>query len=279
MRILHTSDLHGSETLYEQLEACIAKYRPHVLVLGGDMLRDGEPPDRAARQREEFENVLAPRIQRWRHFHTELQVLLQMGNHDWLATEAAALARAAADGWHAVTTGSMVTVHGVSFFGISHVPPTPHDAKDFELRDTPHDPPADGVGYLSDPATGALREVRCVKYFTSAPTLDELLTRYPIPASPWILLAHAPPYDTQLDRLPNIDFPVGSKAVRAFIEKHQPTCALHGHIHESPDLTGKISDTIAGVTCVNVGQSRDTLRAVVLDASDPAGTLMRAEPA
>lgn len=58
---------------------------------------------------------------------------------------------------------------------------------------------------------------------------------------------HPPPYDSKLDSAPQLDDeltvqtsmgeqimePVGSKAVREIIERHQPLLSLHGHIHES----------------------------------------------
>jgi uncharacterized protein len=37
---------------------------------------------------------------------------------------------------------------------------------------------------------------------------------------------------------------VGSIAVRRFIETRQPFITLHGHIHESPRLTGSWKDLI-----------------------------------
>jgi len=58
---------------------------------------------------------------------------------------------------------------------------------------------------------------------------------------------HMPPYNTGIDAAPMLDVefriqydssggprmvPVGSTALRALIEEHQPTIALHGHIHE-----------------------------------------------
>jgi uncharacterized protein len=62
-----------------------------------------------------------------------------------------------------------------------------------------------------------------------------------------ILNLHPPPYDSRLDTAPLLDqdlrvrtsmgaqmtTPVGSTAVRAAIEEHQPLLTLHGHIHES----------------------------------------------
>jgi Icc-related predicted phosphoesterase len=62
-----------------------------------------------------------------------------------------------------------------------------------------------------------------------------------------ILNLHVPPYDSRLDTAPMLGqdlrvrtsmgaplmAPVGSTAVRAAIEQHQPLLTLHGHIHES----------------------------------------------
>jgi hypothetical protein len=41
---------------------------------------------------------------------------------------------------------------------------------------------------------------------------------------------------------------VGSKAVRAAIEKYQPLVGLHGHIHES-----RSAQKIGRTTCINPG--------------------------
>jgi len=50
-------------------------------------------------------------------------------------------------------------------------------------------------------------------------------------AMPTLLLTHAPPYGV-VDRLRSGRH-VGSKAVRAFIDEHQPTLCVCGHIHEA----------------------------------------------
>jgi Icc-related predicted phosphoesterase len=67
---------------------------------------------------------------------------------------------------------------------------------------------------------------------------------------------HCPPYKSGLDEAPAIDAdlkllhggralrPVGSTAVRAAIERHQPALSLHGHIHESKGAI-KIGKTLA----------------------------------
>ena len=67
---------------------------------------------------------------------------------------------------------------------------------------------------------------------------------------------HAPPYGTGLDEAPALDAnlrpmhggavmkPVGSKAVRDAIMKHQPMLSVHGHIHESRAIK-KMGRTLA----------------------------------
>ncbi|MFW9786360.1 MAG: phosphoesterase [Candidatus Thorarchaeota archaeon] len=76
---------------------------------------------------------------------------------------------------------------------------------------------------------------------------------------------HDPPYDSSLDTAPilkevegghvvvksggmDVRGPVGSKSVRATIEKYQPLLSMHGHIHESVGYI-KIGRTL----CVNPG--------------------------
>jgi len=49
---------------------------------------------------------------------------------------------------------------------------------------------------------------------------------------PLVLICHAPPLDTGLDRVRD-GLHAGSSAVRAFIEKHEPEYFFCGHIHEA----------------------------------------------
>jgi len=62
-----------------------------------------------------------------------------------------------------------------------------------------------------------------------------------------LMVCHTPPYATKLDRLIN-GTPVGSLAVRQFIEMYGPHMCITGHIHESPgvDLIGRTKVLNAG---------------------------------
>jgi len=50
--------------------------------------------------------------------------------------------------------------------------------------------------------------------------------------NPSVLICHAPPFDTELDRI-RVGLHAGSRAVREFIENHQPEYFFCGHIHEA----------------------------------------------
>ncbi len=57
-----------------------------------------------------------------------------------------------------------------------------------------------------------------------------------------VLVSHTPPYATACDRLSD-GTPVGSTAVREFIEKRQPDLCVCGHVHESKAVD-RIGDTL-----------------------------------
>lgn len=77
-----------------------------------------------------------------------------------------------------------------------------------------------------------------------------------------IAVIHPPPYNSEIDSAPALDedlqmkmdaggvrmAPVGSTAVRSFIEQVQPLVGLHGHVHESRGVA-RIGRTL----CVNPG--------------------------
>jgi Icc-related predicted phosphoesterase len=66
-----------------------------------------------------------------------------------------------------------------------------------------------------------------------------------------LMVCHTPPAHTATDRIMNGQH-VGSPAVRAFIEAHQPAVCVTGHIHESAGI-----DHIGHTTVVNAGAFRD----------------------
>lgn len=68
--------------------------------------------------------------------------------------------------------------------------------------------------------------------------------------NPDVLICHAPPLDTALDRI-HAGLHGGSSAVRSFLERHQPQHFFCGHIHEAEGVVIQIGATRA----MNVGKA------------------------
>lgn len=68
---------------------------------------------------------------------------------------------------------------------------------------------------------------------------------------PLLLVSHVPPRETRVDRLHNGKH-VGSRAVREFIENHQPDLCITGHIHEA-----RGEDRIGSTHIINPGMLKN----------------------
>ena len=133
--------------------------------------------------------------------------------------------------------GRGVTIGGIGFFGLGGSNPTPFGTP-FEVGDP-------DARSLLDAAWPAVASARCR-----------------------VLVSHAPPHGTRLDRGPAL-LHVGSSVVRAFLESHDVSLCLCGHIHEA----GGRQDTVGAASCVNIGafkSGRYALVAVEPDESLPA---------
>jgi Icc-related predicted phosphoesterase len=92
---------------------------------------------------------------------------------------------------------------------------------------------------------------------------------------------HSPPFGTRLDLIQG-GKSAGSRSIKAFIERNQPVLTLHGHIHESPELSGAYIDRIGKTLSINPGQSAWSggdvmkLHAVTFEIEDVERTLIHA---
>ena len=93
-----------------------------------------------------------------------------------------------------------------------------------------------------------------------------------------VFLFHSPPYKTNLDRADiegrkvdhaPVDPHVGSIAIRRFIEEKQPLLTLHGHVHESPGLTGSWKDRIGRTILMSAAHDGPELALIRIDLEDP----------
>lgn len=246
-----TSDLHGQGALYEQLLALAAAHRPEAVLIGGDLCPHAPGPEGVQQQRVFLQGFLVEFARRLREASGETALVLLMGNDDWAANTDCLVAQ---DGalWRYVHERA-VTVRGSRVAGLSWVPITPFSIKDWERWDDGGDEsPARLEGWISRDL-GLVRH--CFDPTRRAPTIASALDGLAgvTPPSSTIFMLHSPPRDTACDMIgPGLH--VGSRAIRAFIERHRPPLTLSGHIHESPRISTSYRDSLGGALVVNPGQ-------------------------
>ncbi len=245
-----TSDLHGQGALYEQVVALVAAHRPHALILGGDLAPHAGGQEGVGRQRLFLQGFFVEFARRLHEAARGIRVLVLMGNDDWSANMDVLEAH---DGtlWHVIHDRA-VEVDGLRVAGSSWVPITPFGMKDWERWEdgAPESPPR-LEGWLSDGA-----DVRPVRLDPArrSPTIAEALDALGARAGGEALyVLHSPPRDTRCDMV-GARVHVGSRAIRAFVERLQPPLVLSGHIHESARVSGAWRDRVGRSIVVNPGQ-------------------------
>jgi Icc-related predicted phosphoesterase len=256
-RLVYTSDLHGDLGLYRSAGEAAVRLRADALILGGDLC-PGTPSVASLRlpieQPEFILYRLSPLLDEWKQAHPPLRVFAIPGNDD-CQTVLPVLEELEMNGLIENLHQESRTLGAYTLVGLSFVPPTPFQLKDFERWDGEWSAGAESYSYRC--VVGTPRGFVVIgdfeAYLDSLPSLDEELRRLPVddPART-VAVLHAPPFDTRCDVLYDGRH-IGSKSVRRWIEKHQPRLTLHGHIHESPKLSGTFFDRIGATIIINPG--------------------------
>lgn len=261
MKLLFCSDLHGDASNFKRLNTAVEEQRPDLIVMGGDMLPDDSalvPSQMGHNQPRYVRETFKPIVARLRQAAGGAPVLFLFGNHDWGSSVAAMDELAEEKLLSVLSHEKPVEINGVRFLGYPYTPPTPWYVKDFERLDEIGDRPPLLGGARWDPRFSRVGTHGAVVLFSKLPAMEEDLSELAVPPDPWIFVAHAPPFNSALDRAyGNKAF--GSRAVRRAIEQHQPMLSLHGHIHESPRVSGAFQQQIGRTIAVNVGQGPGAL--------------------
>jgi Icc-related predicted phosphoesterase len=247
---LFASDLHGHAEHYRRLLELAARERPAVLLLGGDLLPLGGERFIASWLEPSFAG-LRRRLQ-----EAYPLVLLILGNDDPRSAEEE-LAQGERQGLWRYLHGRHLEAFGYQFFGYCCIPPSPFLLKDWERYDVSRYVDVGAVspeeGYRSIPANPGESAAGTIRRDLERLTGEEDLSRA-------VFLFHAPPYGGLLDRADleghevehaPLDLHVGSIAIRRFLESRQPYLSLHGHVHESPRLSGAWRERIGRTWCFN----------------------------
>lgn len=250
MRVLYTVDLHGDPESYEISLRVARERRAAAIVNGGDLLPHAHRNAFAGQRA--FLEWLRGYFGRVRD--AGLGCFAMFGNDDARAL-VGALDDLERDGLCRRLDGRgwLPLGGGWSAVGFCWVPDPPFRLKDWCRHDDAErrSPPQFGTPLVSTPA--GLVE-RPADWVAGLPTIEEELAALPAPPDPGraLFVMHAPPTGLGLD-VTGDGRNVGSRAARRFLEACGWPLALHGHIHESPHVTGRWFGRLGRTTCVNPG--------------------------
>ena len=275
MVVVYTSDLHGNEEHYQELFELAEQRKAQTIIIGGDMLPIHGPFKSSLQEQQNFIfSYLEPKIQDFRSRAPQTTIYAMLGNDDWQASNVH-LGILVAKGTLRLLHGEKHELgSGYELVGYAHVPPTPFTIKDGERRDLQKDV-VDQQRCTACVSQGAkIVVVDPRRYFANVMSIEEELEELPTARDyrKTVYVMHSPPFRTNLDRLFDGRW-IGSQAIRAFVEKYQPYLTLHGHIHESSEISGTYWDRIGKTICINPGQSTEELYAVVFELEDITETI------
>lgn len=258
-KLIYTADLHGNEAFYKRLLKKAEEENIDAIVIGGDLCgREGSTiKDKINSQKIFKENFLMPLFKEFKQKNKDNEIYLIMGNDDFRINFEVLENAEKNKILKSIHNKSAKLNKNYNIAGYSFVNPTPFRLKDWEKFDFDDN---ETLHQLS------AEEIRSIEKEDGTIQTDlQKLKKLSNPEKT-VYVIHAPPFNTKLDII-TTGAHVGSKAVREFIEKEQPLLTLHGHIHESPQMSGSWRDKIGDTICINVGSKYPAkiLNCIVID--------------
>ena len=299
LRIYFATDVHGSDRCFRKFLAAAESYDADVLVLGGDIAGKGLVPIRSHNgslsAKVRGEPVTVPRSEEQR-LRAEIN---RLGFYSLVAgdTEIARMETEPAFLEAAFEQAIIEQIHGWCRLAEERLAPrvrciiTPGNddpkAIDAVLKGAPRiESPEAEICDLGPVVMASCGDVTPTPWNTEreyseeelGARLEKILEPAPV-GRKMVVNFHCPPYGSGLDFAAELDgqlrpvirggrpsiVPVGSKAVREVIKRHQPVVGLHGHIHES-----RAAQKIGSSMCLNPGSdySADVLRGAIVDFAE-----------
>lgn len=261
MKILYITDLHGNIPKYNEIFDIAKELKIGAVINGGDLY----PKNTDLHQQGQFiTGFLDSYLEKFDKIN--IPYLLIPGNDDLKTFDG--LLQDVCNQYKNIflIQKQKVELNGYEFIGFDLVVDYPFRLKDRCRRDSDYFvfPKQFGTGLLSTPI-GFDELEDWIEYSIKISTIEEELTALPtsINIDKTIYVIHMPPSKLGLDVCSDFR-KVGSDSVYNFLKQKQPLLSLHGHIHESVEMTGSWKGNMGKTVCIQPGQMRP-LTYVIID--------------
>jgi len=251
MKILYITDIHGSRWKYEKILEVVDNLEISIVINGGDMLPFGD----FLNQDKFIKNFLNSHFSEFND--RKIYYLAMLANDDLIIYDE--LFNTICNKYKYIISIAQqrFKFQKYEFIGMNLVSDLPFALKDRARKDTKNFilPRQFGTAMIST-LKGWKKIPDWYSYVSTLPTIEEELENLIVPDDfrDTIYIIHIPPANIGLDICQD-GRKVGSIAVYNFLLKHQPLLTLHGHIHESPEISNKWFVYLNQTLCIQPGQS------------------------
>lgn len=285
MKILYVADLHGYPKRFERVFLAAIDHGVEAVVCGGDNFSDlfAAPFDKAIEaQNNLFTTFLPSHLKKYEDAKIHWACILSM--HDLETFDRQFTSLCEKSKYFHNCQNQITSIGGYDFVGTGNVVDIPFPPKNRCRRDTKGWKMEQQFGQpMGITEQGWVPVKDWEKQLMSLPTLLEDLLSLPETSElqKSVYIIHHPPKGVGLgsifldvnesavddDMLTSSEKEIGSEAVYAFLKDRQPLLALHGHVHESPLVTGKWRGKIGDTVCVQPGQNenKDKTHFMIID--------------
>ena len=294
VKVLYTSDMHGNQAQYKTLVEYAQEIKPDAIIIGGELYPKGSEFQREINQdylKRQGDFIVADLPQLLKPLRPT-PVYLMPGNDD------CDLYDTVLDEYAHIFTNidqrRAPFPAGLEIVGYSNVPITPFGLKDrerFDLKEVPqewidaYDIMKKGYNLHGIKSTLGKNGPALSNFSFNEDAAEEFIqTDLAYPAftrnpQKTIYVFHTPTLATALD-ITEFGLHIGSFAVKQFIEQHQPYLTLHGHIHETVDMSGEYKHKIGNSLGMSAGNHNydSKLAVLVFDTDDPSQAVRKKIP-
>ncbi len=265
MKFIYACDIHGDKNKYEKLLSLCLEKNINNIVIGGDLFVKNAPL-RIPIQREFVNGYLKEYFDKLKE--KNINFICIIGNDD-LNIPCKEYYEMIKDYKNIYdVTNSKKNIDDISFIGLQYVLDTPFMRKDNVAREKDFIIPNQfHENIYIDDCQKVITKEQWFEFSKKIPMMENLLNNLPKPDKKAIYLFHDPPYGVGLD-VCNDGSIVGSKAIYNFLLNSDALMSFHGHIHESPKISGKWFSIIGNTISIQPGQTEyddDYMNYVLVD--------------
>jgi len=247
MRFIYATDIHGNIERLNMLLEQAMEHNVKILHLGADFLPKGS--DLLGIQKSFLKKEFKAFYLRCQE--QGITVLVFFGNDDLYTRKKYFKA------YGSLLDETPVTIEDYTFRAYSYICDYPFPLKTACKLDTRDSDRCPCWKYVTVSEKGMEEIPDIDRYFADRTTIEEDL-RDLTADDKTIMAMHMPPAYIGLDECYG-HRQVGSKAIYDWINRIQPLLVLCGHIHESPEMTGKWRENIGKTTVIQPGDHRSIL--------------------